>query len=319
MTDWFFPDGMNHHELFAGVPGLQSVMQAFARRVAGLGKLPTSVLAPKAARRVALDVCIVGAGPSGMASALAFAKAGRRVRVIDDGIESGGVARSFGGERGPFGGLLSDFRDAVARGQIVLSLETTAGAFYGRDLLVVGDAGAEILTAATTVLAAGAHDGQAAFEGNDVPGVLSVRAAAALLAHGVLVGDRIAWVVDEVASPLGIAFAEGARSHGAKVLEFTSLPSEALGNVNVTGVAFSEAGERVLYDVDALVLDLPPCPSHELAVQVGARVRHEPRGYVVVADERGSIAEGVLGVGEMVGTALDLQAVLAEAERITAP
>src|ERR1700690_3632537 len=40
MTDWFFPDGMNHHELFASVPGVQSVMQAFARRVAGLGRMP---------------------------------------------------------------------------------------------------------------------------------------------------------------------------------------------------------------------------------------------------------------------------------------
>src|SRR5215472_5786719 len=40
MTDWFFPEGMNHHELFAGVPGVQSLMQAFARRVAGLGKMP---------------------------------------------------------------------------------------------------------------------------------------------------------------------------------------------------------------------------------------------------------------------------------------
>ncbi len=319
MTDWFFPNGMNHHELFAGVPGLQSVMQAFARRVAGLGKLPTSVLAPKAARRAALDVCVVGAGPSGMATALAFTKKGRSVRVIDDGIEAGGVARSFGGERGPFGGLLADFRDAVARGHISLSLETTAGAFYERDLLVVGDVGAEILTAATMVLAAGAHDGQAAFEGNDVPGVMSMRAAATLLAHGVLVGDRIAWVADEEASPLGVAFVERARSHGAEVLEFTSLPSEALGNADVTGVAFSEAGERVLYDVDAVVLDLPPCPSHELAVQVGARVRHEPRGYVVVSDERGSIADGVLGVGEMVGTALSLHAILAEAERVSGP
>ncbi len=40
MADWFFPEGMNHHELFAGVPGVQRVLQGFARRVAGLGRLP---------------------------------------------------------------------------------------------------------------------------------------------------------------------------------------------------------------------------------------------------------------------------------------
>src|ERR1700758_3621289 len=49
MADWFFPEGMNHHELFAGVPGVQRVMQAFARRVAGLGKLPGPAAAGRAA------------------------------------------------------------------------------------------------------------------------------------------------------------------------------------------------------------------------------------------------------------------------------
>src|ERR1700728_1220219 len=29
VTDWFFPQGMNHHELLAGVPGAEGVMQAF--------------------------------------------------------------------------------------------------------------------------------------------------------------------------------------------------------------------------------------------------------------------------------------------------
>src|SRR5271169_765506 len=47
VTDWFFPKGMNHHELFAGVPGLQGLMQSFARRVAGLGKLPVTASAPR--------------------------------------------------------------------------------------------------------------------------------------------------------------------------------------------------------------------------------------------------------------------------------
>ena len=35
VTDWFFPEGMDHHELLAGVPGAGRVMQALARQVAG--------------------------------------------------------------------------------------------------------------------------------------------------------------------------------------------------------------------------------------------------------------------------------------------
>jgi sarcosine oxidase subunit alpha len=69
VTDWFFPRGMNHHELFAGVPGLQGLMQSFARRVAGLGKLPAKVSAPRGSTRREADVVVVGGGAAGMAIA----------------------------------------------------------------------------------------------------------------------------------------------------------------------------------------------------------------------------------------------------------
>lgn len=317
MTDWFFPEGMNHHELFAGVPGLQSVMQAFARRVAGLGKLPHDERSLSRARRVEEDVLIVGSGPSGMAVALAFMKRGRRVRVIDDALEPGGVAVPFGRTEGPFAPLLTEFRRAVDAKKIALSLETTAGAFYERDLLVVAES-AEVVTATTMVLASGAHDGQAPFEGNDLPGVVSARAAATLLAHGVLVGEKIAIARPDGGTALGAWLMAKARAHGAEIVELDDVPAEAIGNTDVTGVALLTNGERVIYDADALVMDLAPCPSHELAVQAGASVVHERRGYVVKKDARGFVAEGVLGVGEMVGTPLELEALLAEAAHVTA-
>jgi sarcosine oxidase subunit alpha len=69
VTDWFFPKGMNHHELFAGVPGLQGIMQSFARRVAGLGKLPAQVAPPRTAARREADVVVVGGGAAALAVA----------------------------------------------------------------------------------------------------------------------------------------------------------------------------------------------------------------------------------------------------------
>src|SRR5688500_5544772 len=44
VTDWFFPHGIDHHHLFAGVPGVGDVMQSFARKLAGLGRLPATPL-----------------------------------------------------------------------------------------------------------------------------------------------------------------------------------------------------------------------------------------------------------------------------------
>ncbi|HRG96868.1 MAG TPA: FAD-dependent oxidoreductase [Polyangiaceae bacterium] len=317
MTDWFFPEGLNHHELFAGVPGLQSVMMSFARRVAGLGKLPSAVRAPTPARRRHLDVVVVGSGPSGMATALELAARGRHVTVLDDALAAGGVARALGAERGVFGPLLAAFSQAVAAGRVALGLEVTVGALYEGDLLAVGPSGAEVLTAETLVLATGAHDGQAIFLGNDLPGVLSARAAAELVAHGVLVGERVAWCHPEGPTAFGHAFAAAARAEGATVHAFPALPREVHGGTVVEGATFSLGGEEVIYDLDAVVLDLPSSPTYELAVQAGARVRHEPRGYVVVADRQGVIAPGgVRGVGELVGTPLEPERVLTEASRV---
>src|ERR1700722_614425 len=65
VTDWFFPEGIDHHHLFAGVPGVQSVMQAFARRVAGLGQLPGAIAPARGARRREGDVGGGGGGAAG--------------------------------------------------------------------------------------------------------------------------------------------------------------------------------------------------------------------------------------------------------------
>ena len=153
MTDWFFPDGLNHHELFAGVPGVQNVMQAFARKVAGLGKLPGASIAPRAARRSQCDVLVIGAGPSGIAVANALAENGRVVTLVDDQAEPGGSARAAG------------FTPIAPRQNVSLRSHSVAGAIYGRDVLVVGPSGAEIFEPTTLVLATGAHDGVLAFEG----------------------------------------------------------------------------------------------------------------------------------------------------------
>src|SRR5215471_9027581 len=90
VTDWFFPDGLNHHELFAGVPGVQPLMQGFARRVAGLGRLPLETAPPRPAVRRTADVVVVGSGPSGMAVAARAAAKGRRVEVLEDHMTVGG-------------------------------------------------------------------------------------------------------------------------------------------------------------------------------------------------------------------------------------
>jgi sarcosine oxidase subunit alpha len=321
MTDWFFPDGMNHHELFAGVPGVQNVMQAFARRVAGLGRLPAEIEGPHVARRRSVDVIVVGAGPAGMAIASRLARAGRAVEVIDDQLVPGGGLTALGeAEARAFDAMRALFTDQVAAGRIQLRTSTVAAGLYGDDLLVAGPSDAEVLEARALVLACGAHDGALAFEGNDVPGVMSARAAGFLLGRGVVVGKRIVVVESAGGGPFGASFASALNASGAKadVKVVRGEPVSIRGASRVKSVIVRDAsGKEQKHEADAVLIDAPRSPAYELAEQAGATLAHEARGFVVQT-EGGRIRDGVYALGEMTGTPLEARALEAEADRLAA-
>jgi sarcosine oxidase subunit alpha len=311
MADWFFPEGMNHHELLAGVPGVQRVMQAFARRVAGLGRLPKDAGEARAALRRSVDALVVGAGPAGISAALALADGGRKVEIVDDDLTWGGSARGVGVEG--WQPLLDRFRKAIEGSRLRLRLRTTAAGVYRDDVLIAGDDGAEVVQARTLVLAPGGHDGALAFEGNDLPGILSARAASWMLAGGVSPGKRIVVLVSPGAGGLGRALAE---SHGGMTV-YEGVPVLARGAARIKEVTLAGAGrgEEQRLACDTLVIDAPRAPAYELCAQAGARLRHESRGFVVVTED-GRIRDGVFALGEVTGAPLVPDVVARDAARV---
>lgn len=316
VTDWFFPKGLNHHEIFAGVPGVQSIMQGFARRVAGLGRLPSEITPPRDAARRAIDVLVVGGGASGALVAAACAERGREVELLDDALDTGGAAavlRDPGWRR-----VETRLAAAAASGRAVVRAATTAAGVFGDDVLVVGPSGAEIVEARAVVLAPGAHDGTLAFEGNDLPGVMSARAGCMLLRHRVLLGERVVVVVPEGGGPFGEAYAESIRARGAacEVTLVRGEPVHAHGNASVKSITVKPVGgaPRELR-ADAVLVDAPRAPAYELCEQAGAPLVHEPRGFVP-RHERGKIRDGFFVVGEAAGLPLDLEKLEAHAHDV---
>jgi sarcosine oxidase subunit alpha len=317
VTDWFFPEGMNHHELFAGVPGVSDIMQAFARRVAGLGRLPKDVERPRTASRRECDVLVVGGGASGLSVGVALAKKGRRVEIVDDALEPGGSLRSLD-DRTALTRFLDDVDALSKKGVLRMRARTVAGAVFGDDVLIVDDEGTEVLVAHDLVLAPGAHDGVLAFEGNDVPGVMSARALGLLFSLGVVPGKRACIVK----APGGGTFADAAarmgEALGVAVEVVSGEPVRARGTSRVKSVVVKR-GRAKDADVraDVVAIDSPSAPAYELCEQAGATLAHEARGYVVQTSS-GKIRDGVWALGEACGTPFDLARIAEEAERVAA-
>jgi sarcosine oxidase subunit alpha len=316
MTDWFFPRGLNHHELFAGVVGVERLMQGFARRVAGLGKLPAQIEPPKKSERRSADVLVIGSGASGMSVASELAQRGRSVEVIDDALELGGSLRALGSTQKGWNEIELNFQALVKEKKITARAHTAAVAIYGDDLLVVGDRGAEVVNAKTLVLAPGAHDGVLAFEGNDVPGVMSARAASLVLSRGVLVGEKIAIVRSPSGGPFGEAFAaRAAEIENAGVTLVDGEPLRVHGTSRVRAVTVKQGKKEKKISCDALLVDAPRSPAYELAAQAGAKIEHRPEGFFVIAPG-GKIRDGVFAIGELVGNKLDVAVVREEARDV---
>jgi sarcosine oxidase subunit alpha len=316
MTDWFFPGGMNHHELFAGVPGVSQVMQAFARRVAGLGTLPKDPIDPRPASRVSTEALVIGAGASGFAAAVALARRGMKVQVIDDSLEAWGGARALpDDERASFAKLEADAAELCATGAITVQLRTTAAAIFGNDVLLVSPRGTSIVTAAATILATGAHDGVLAFEGNDIPGVISARAAGWLLRQGISIGDHVLVAVAPGGGQWGEPFARENQRLGHSTKLVYGVPLRAKGSSRVREVEFASNDDRTTERVDALVIDAPPSPAYELCEQAGATLVHTPAGFVVSAS---AIRPGFFATGEVLGMPLDARLFVESANAIAA-
>jgi sarcosine oxidase subunit alpha len=265
----------------------------------------------RAAVRRRCDVVVVGSGPAGLAAARELMERGREVEILDDALVAGGGASLALGWAVP-----DDLRTRVRT-------STTAAGVYGDDLLVVGPAGAEVVEARALVLAPGAHDGVLAFEGNDIPGVMSARAAASFLARGVRVGERVVVAVAPGGGPYGDHLARAlASSKDVQVTLVRGGPTRALGSSRLKQVTIRDAETKKLRTLkaDALLVDAPRAPAYELCEQAGAPLDHRPAGFVprVAAPATGRIRDGVWAIGEVVTAALDRDRLAAAARALAA-
>lgn len=300
ITDWLFPRGLNHHEMFAGVPIAEQVMARVARQLAGLGKLPDTVAPNRpAAKTVRCEVAIVGAGAAGLAAAQTLDEAHAPYLLIEREAFVGGRLVVAPEEFGAPALWPAPEERLWLKSTVVGLFEDDEGRF-----LAVSDG--EQLTkiyAQKILLTNGGHPQLLAFENNDLPGVFAARAVSRMIRlHRVLPGELIAVVGEPTEAK---ALAQLIAGVGGKTVALSGEHvHSAHGLSAVNAVTIVSNGKQTKFECDAIAVCAPLAPGFELARQGGAYVswREKDQLFAVDTDADGRTACATLFVaGELKG------------------
>jgi sarcosine oxidase subunit alpha len=259
--DWAYPGGLNHHEMFAGVPVAETVMAKVARQLAGYGELPESsrAIAPASVQRT--EVCLIGLGRSGSAAL---------ERLTGHGIQTLGIERTAEAHDEP--------REAV-------------GIYRdGSGLIVVvrRESGLILVRPQALLVCTGSRDQTLSFPGNDRPGVFTGRALTRLIRrHRLLPSPRILIAGD---GPSATEAAEAAREAGAEVriLEPGFALIRARGGRRLSGVDLRRPdGTIELWAGEAMAACGPRSPLFELGAEAGAGTVAQAGGFALSVDAGG--------------------------------
>ena len=217
------------------------------RAAAGLGVAPDAADADRYVHRNAhCDVLVVGAGPAGLAAALAASETGKRVILADEQAEMGGS-------------LLADLTSTIdgvsasawvaqalatlaGRANVTLLPRTTAFGYYNHNHVVLTERVTDHLAAPDpklprerlwqvrpkeVVIATGAHERPLSFADNDRPGIMLAESVRTYInRYGVAPGRRIVFATNGASAYRAAADAKAA---GLDVTIVDTRPHGAIG------------------------------------------------------------------------------------------
>ncbi|PTE06327.1 sarcosine oxidase subunit alpha family protein [Mesorhizobium helmanticense] len=336
INSWFSPflAAGFYYKTFMG-PTRRSWMfyEHFIRKAAGLGRAGQEPDPDRyEVRHLFADVAVVGAGPAGLAAALAAAEAGAKVVLVEQDFLAGGylLSEPSAGQAGAWlAGMLARLADMP---NVSLMTRTIAfGAYDGNVLGLLerhnsssvdprqGEARQTLglLRAKSIVYCTGSIERPLTFANNDRPGIMLASAARTYLnRYGVLAGKRVlvaadndsaySAAIDLAAAGAQVTIADSRAQPGPQLLEqarrggiavrATSMIAKAIGGHNVRAVVLIEPRGKTTLECDLIGVSGGWSPTVHLTSHLGIKpvYREDIRAFV----------PGKLGAGQFVAGAV---------------
>jgi sarcosine oxidase subunit alpha len=306
-------------------PAYESVLRRF---VAG-GRVSAGTPPVRPAKRYAHpDVLVAGGGPAGMAAAVAAARAGASVLLVEDEHQLGGHLR-WGGDAdlAALAGLIGQV--SAEPGIEVLTDAVVLGRYDGNWVAVaerrgrLGGAEAERLVKArakTLVVAPGLIERPYVFAGNDLPGVMLSSAARRLInLYAVKPGDRAVVLTANADGDAAIADLKRAGVEVARV-EDARLGGDVIAASGRGGVRAVQVADGSRIRCDLLVTAVGWTAPTALLNMAGNRPVYRPRAARFFPDLAGLppdvlVTGGIAGDGSLGELTAHARAVGSEAAR----